>query len=327
MNRREFLKIASVAGLMLPVSRVVSAFPFRYSTHGEQLELVQKSSFAMGSVVSFDLYTSDRKLALESVRKVMSRLKELEALFSVYQPDSEISRMNRSAGKKSVSLSPETLSILDKAIRASEQSAGYFDVTIEPLMELYGFRAEADEKIIPPTDRELAQLENAIGIRNLKIEGNSAGLLNEKSNVDLGGIGCGFAVDEALKILKSDGIDNFLINFSGDLFISGRSPESETWEVTILNPADQEKSPVLQVTDCAVSTSGSYQNRRSSGSSQSWGHLIDPRSRKPSEPELSFSVITQTATDADIFSTAGYLNPVQADGWKSSGLIRDFVVI
>lgn len=326
MNRRDFLRLVGVAGLMFPVARVASGWVPDVRIHGERLTLVTRQVFVMGSVFHLHLLTPDEPAAWQDLNRVVARLRFLESVWSVYLPESDLSRLNTSAGADPVTADSSTLQLLEAARDLHSLTDGLFDPTVEPIMRAFGFREEAGSTIHPPSDKELARLESAIGVRNLVIDGNGIGLTNRLSAVDPGGIGCGLALDESVDMLKAAGYNQAFLNFSGDVFAMGSDPDGNGWEVEILNPAIPGLNETLRICDLALSTSGAYENRRGNGQI-SWGHIIHPARRRPEEPVQSVTVMAKTATRADGLSTAAFLKPDLLPVWKSTGLITDFSVL
>ncbi|NUQ81493.1 MAG: FAD:protein FMN transferase [Bacteroidetes bacterium] len=326
MNRRDFLRLVGVAGLLFPVARVASGWVPDVRIHGERRTLVTRQVFVMGSVFHFHLLTPDEKSAWQDLNRVVARLRFLESVWSVYLPESDLSRLNASAGTDPVTVDSSTRRLLETAKELHALSGGLFDLTVEPVMRLFGFRKDPDQLIDRPTDKELAALESAIGIGNVETKGSLAALRNGMSAVDPGGIGCGLALDESVSMLRSAGHDRAFLNFSGDVFALGSDPDENGWEVEILNPTIPDKNEILRIRDTALSTSGAYENRRGNGL-VSWGHIIHPQHRRPEEPVQSVTVVAKSATMADGLSTAAFLKPDLLPVWKSSGYLTDFSIL
>lgn len=326
MNRRDFLRLVGVAGLLFPVARVASGWVPDVRIHGERRTLVTRQVFVMGSVFQFHLLTTDEKSAWQDLNQVVNRLRFLESVWSVYLPESDLSGLNASAGADPVTVDSSTRHLLQSARDIHTVTGGLFDPTVEPVMRLFGFRQDPDQLIDRPTDKELAALESAIGIATIEMEGSQIRLKHPLSAVDPGGIGCGLALDESVSMLRSAGHDRAFLNFSGDVFAMGSDPDENGWEVEILNPSNPEKNEILRIRDTALSTSGAYENRRGNGL-VSWGHIIHPQHRRPEEPVQSVTVMAKSATMADGLSTAAFLKPNLLPVWKSAGLLTNFSIL
>lgn len=324
MNRRKFLKSAAAVSLLFPVSRLASTAPFSVLHRGENFQFIQKSAFLMGSVVTFDVYTSDKKHALKTIEKAVKRGREIEDRLTVYSPQSETGQLNQSGKKELLSASDDFMSCLKSAHYYHDLTNGLFDITIEPLMTLFGFREDESVRIDYPDDKTLARFQNCIGMKNVGIEGRSVYFNHPETKIDFGGIGCGYALEEMKAILVESGISRAMINFSGDIALLGSPPVYTGWSIEILNPKDRGRNIKLNVSDCVISTSGSYENRRSESVSKSWGHIINPKLLYPTEPLTSLSVISDSARHADALSTAGYLDSAQLQNFQTSNLIKSY---
>lgn len=327
MNRRNFLKSAAAVSLLFPVSRLASTAPFSVLHRGENFQFIQKSAFLMGSVVTFDVYASDKKNALKSIEKAIKRASEIESRLTVYSNESEVGQLNKSGKKELLNASDDLILCLKSAQNYHGLTDGLFDITVEPLMKLFGFRRDESDVIQYPDDKTLMHFEHVIGMENVRFEERSVYFNHAETQIDLGGIGCGYALEEMKSILLESGTSRAMINFSGDIALLGSPPEYKNWPIEILNPVDRDKNINLNLSDCIISTSGSYQNRRSESFSKSWGHIIHPKLLYPTESLASVTVVSHSALHADALSTAGYLNPSKLPEFRASNLITDYYEI
>jgi len=233
---------------------------------------------------------------------VFAEAKRIENLLSKYIPDSEISRLNRSGSLK---VSPDTFYIIKKAKELCQASAGAFDITVAPLVDLWGF-----------TNRQY-KLPAEDSIKNtLKLVGCDKIILHEKDNVvefkfpgmkiDLGAIGKGFAIDCAVKILKENNINSCLINAGGQVYALGEKSGSP-WKVAIQNPRKPEITGTLELKDKSVSTSGDYEQFFFENGKR-YCHIIDPKTGYPVTSGVSsITVVTDSGLEADALSTAVFV--------------------
>ena len=309
-SRRKFLgRSSSLAfGLLLlsPIPRLSSV---RY---GSRRTLVRRASFTMGTVVEATVYGETRSQCDAAIDLVFEEFDRCDRLMSVFRPESQISLLNRNAGKSAVKVDRSIIEILQDAETMSRRTGGAFDVTVEPLMELWGFRPDSHPGARPrtlPSDRVIAETLEAVGHRNivLDVDQEMVGLLHPKARLDLGGIAVGYSLDRAAEILRSEGIQHALIMHSGDIVALGSPPEDEAWKVGIADPSEPGR-PItsVQLRDAALSTSGNYQNFVEFDGRR-YGHLVDPKTGYPGESVLSTTVISSRATDADGLSTAAFL--------------------
>jgi len=322
VSRREFLnRSASLAfGFVL-----VSPFsPFLLAPSRLCRELVEKSTlprtstvvhratFTMGTIVQVSACGENRAHCNHAIERMFAEFYRIDRLMSVYKADSQISQINRQAGRSGVRVDQCLVEILELANRFSSFTDGAFDVTIEPLMELWGFRSDNPPQAglrTRPSDREIAETLQAVGHRNVIIDQNSStvGLAHPRSRIDLGGIAVGYSLDRAAEILRAEGIEGALINHSGDLFALGGPQEGDAWEVHIADPLQPETAITsVRIRDSALSTSGSYRNFLEI-EGERFGHIMDPRNGFPRDAVLSTTAIAPKGVDADGLSTAAFV--------------------
>lgn len=262
----------------------------------------------MGSVASFDVIAPREEEAEAAIRRAVQVFRDLDARLSMYRSDSEVAALERAAGADPVSISTDTERVLRSAQEVTDATGGRFDVTIEPLMRRWGFRDVPSAPIERPTDDELRALERRIGASKLEVGDGKARLARSGMAIDVGGIAGGYALDRALAAVRTFDVAAALINFSGDIHCFGQPAEDAPWTVRLVDPQTQQPGSVtLTLHDEALSTSGSYQNRRHSSSGASWGHLLLPSAAEPIAPVGSVTVRHASAQVADAWSTAVYL--------------------
>ena len=264
----------------------------------------------MGSTCEIAVWDADRARALRAVRAAFAEMQALDALLSTYKPASEISRLNARAGGALEKIDPRTFEALRAAKDASAQSDGAFDPTVGPLLRAWKLR----EPGVVPVGPEVTEFDRArqnLGWRDLVLDesSGSARLARAGMELDLGGIGKGFAVDRAVDILKEAGVPSALVNFSGNLRAYGRPPRGRAWKFEVRHPREEGRAmAVVEFEEGALSTSGDYERRttiRLEG--KSYTHIVDPKSGRPVEGVASVTVFAPTATEADALSTAAFV--------------------
>ena len=258
-------------------------------------ETASYSNLIMGTFCDFTFTPVPGINSNEIAAKVFDRLRYLESLWSIYQKESEVSRLNREGRIKP---SPETLTLLEKSLEISRISNGAFDITVAPLMSAW--RESEKTGKLP----DLKSLVPLIGYRKLAIEKNgTVRFLQKGMAIDLGGIGKGAAVDEAVSLLKSSGVKSGIVNLGGNLYAFGDGSHRGRWEVGIQNPHGSGVINAISVKNQGVSTSGNYQRYFEIGGKR-YSHILNPQTGSlPNYPE-SVTVIAPTAVLADGFSTA-----------------------
>lgn len=312
IDRKKFLQMAVTGGFGLLFG---GNWPQSWQEKGVRLKAVERQSFVMGSVISFQVVAESEKAGYEAIRKAEKVFRSLEKTFSMYDGQSEMAALAKAAGKNPLPVTDEALQLLQYAKKISIETNGRFDVTIEPAMKKWGFRNDPDELITPPADKEILKLERLIGSNKIEIENGTVMLTEPGMAIDTGGIAGGFALDKAMQIMKESDIKAGFINFSGDIHCFGKPMDTENWPVYIWNPVTNEPLPEpVELRDEALSTSGAYQNRRHSTKDHSWGHMLLPFAAEPVEPIYSVSVTHPSAIAADVWSTSIYVGAEAPEG-------------
>lgn len=257
----------------------------------------------MGSLLDIQVFTSDTRHAHQAIQKAFEEFHRLDGLLSVFKPTSLVTQINRGAGKCAVELPDEVLALVQHAMIYEKATDGNFTILVEPLMRLWGFRGHESARY--PTDRELHLAVEAACPGSLFIEAknNMVGLLNPHSAIDFGGIAVGYALDRAVAVLRSEGIECGLINHAGDIIAMGAPPDSEGWDVAITDPSNRADAAYqFTLKDAAIATSGNYESYRDVGETRI-GHILTPHRGSNPNHYLSLSIITSNAMDADALST------------------------
>lgn len=285
-------------------------------------ESAERQFFAMDTVMSVKVSGPKGEEAVEAVCSEISRL---DALFSRTDPDSDISRLNAAAGSGTwTTLSGETAEVLTMARAYAEETGGAFDVTIAPVMDAWGF-GTAEETYRVPDGETLQTLLPLVDSQKLTMgeDGTSARLELAGMEADLGGIAKGYAADRAVSLLEEAGITSALLNLgTSTISLVGSKADGSPWRVAVRDPADESGTLcVLELSDCALSTSGGYE-RYFEEDGQVYHHILDPKTGAPAQSGLSsVTVVTEQGTDADVWSTALYVMGTgeALDFWRQEG--------
>lgn len=273
-------------------------------TEPAELERFEAQKPAMGVLFKVVGYAENEDQARLAVGQAFERIETLNAIFSDYDPDSEISRLTRLAkpgGWQSVS--PELYTVLQKARQVSEGSAGAFDVTVGPLSQ---FWREVRKSKMNPDPFRIEALSETVDFQAVELHpfAHLVRLSRMDLQLDFGGIAKGFAADEALKTLRTQGVDRALIDASGDISFSQPPPGRDAWVVAVA-PLEQGGPPAyrLAMAGNAVATSGdAWQHVEIEG--VRYSHIIDPRSGWALRGKQSVTVIAPTGTQADAWASA-----------------------
>ncbi len=234
-------------------------------------------------------------------------LEELEDLLSTWRPDSEISSFNRTAGQAWFPVAPDTFEVVTAAQGIAAASGGAFDITVGPLVDLWGFGAGSKERQKVPTDREIETIQRQTGFRKLRLRLEPPALAKDhpELQLDLSAIAKGYAVDRLAMLVEEAGVTDYLVELGGELRVRGsRGGKSWTVGVEVPEPGATGVHTVLRLGDCALATSGDYRNYREEGGRR-YSHAIDPVSGRPVSHDLaSVTVVAVTCTEADGWATA-----------------------
>lgn len=246
----------------------------------------------------------------EQVQQVIDeQLRLINQQMSTYLPDSELSRLNRAPVGDAVVVSNNLFDVLLLSLEVGWLSDGAFDITVEPLVELWGFGPGehhlADE--VPEPDQVRALLERT-GFTYLEFDlaGNRVTRHRELS-LDLSGVAKGFAVDKVAEVLDYAGFQNYMVEIGGELRLRGNSPRGTPWRIAIEEPDPAGLRSVhkaLELTDIAMATSGDYRNYFEQDGKR-YSHTIDPKTGYPVTHNLaSVTVLSDEAAYADALATA-----------------------
>jgi thiamine biosynthesis lipoprotein len=258
-------------------------------------ESVQKQTrFLMNTAVTIQL--PGDATDLELIEKAFERMEEVDRKFNVLSAESPIYHFNH----ENVPITdPEVLALVETSLELSKESGGAFDITVYPLVDLWGFFRDAPAV---PTPVDIAAGLKRVGWQQLRIEGGSLTKLNNDVEIDLGAIAKGYAVGEAVKVLKSKGVTSALIDAGGDIYAIGELG-GRPWKVGIRKPRGEGVIGVLDVSDLTVVTSGDYE-RFFEKDGVRYHHILDPTSGFPAYGLTSVTVICDDPVRGDGLSTA-----------------------
>lgn len=270
-------------------------------------ETVRLNGPTMGTTWSLVYVPAAQQPVPEEVRTgVQAVLDAIDATMSTYREDSELSRLNRATPGSWFQLSGELMQVLMTAIQVGTQSGGAYDVTVGPLVDLWGFGPGAPV-VQPPKPEEIQARLAQVGQQHLRFNLHGGSVMKQrKLAVDLSSLAKGYAVDRAARWLGENGVQRFLLEVGGEMKLSGHSGRGDQWRVAIEQPdaGGRAVAATLQASDVAVATSGDYRNFFDYQGKR-YSHTIDPRSGWPVAHDLvSVTVVHPSAMLADAWATA-----------------------
>lgn len=265
----------------------------------ENQVLIYKKKYIMGTVFEIAAYDHSPDHASAAIEKAFEEIIGLDDLLSNYKPQSALSNLNRSAHFHQEVVPADLYRIVEQSVQYSRMSGGKFDISVAPLVNLW--KAALLGEKMPSREQEEA-VRSCVGYE--KIELTPPDRISFRSSclrIDLGAIGKGYAVDRAVEVLRSSGIQNALINAGGStLFAMGSPPGQNGWLLHLRDPSAK-VDPQVVLTDESVSTS--EQTAPSLLGKDSPGHIIDPDTGIPLKSDFAVSAISRTATESDALST------------------------
>lgn len=266
-------------------------------------EEYSKSGFFFDTVVNVSIYDNDKSHADKVLTKCIDFCTYYDSIFSVNNPKSDIYKINNS-NESEVVVSEDTIFILEKAIEYSKQSNGLFDITIEPLYELWDFNSS--EHINLPDKNNINELIKNVDYSNINISPiNKTVTLKKGSKITLGALAKGYIADKLKEYLISEGITSGVINLGGNIQTFGTKPDKTPYTIGIQKPFSNngEIATTVQIINKSVVTSGTYQ-RYFELNNICYHHIINPNTGYPADSNLSsVSIITKNSLDADAYST------------------------
>lgn len=262
---------------------------------------VSRTKLTMGTVVKITLFDGGSEEVLD---KAFNRIEEIENLVSVNKEGTELDKLNENSGIKPVKLSDTSYDIIKKGLYYTKLSKGGYDLTIGPLVKLWSIGLP-EAKV--PTQEEINQAISKIDYSKVDINYDTKEIfLSEKGmSIDLGSIAKGYATDEVVNILRTEGVKSAIIDLGGNIYALGLKEGNKNWNIGIQNPFDDRGSAIgsLQVSDKTVVTSGVYE-RYIEKDGIKYHHILNPITGYPYETEIQgVSIIADKSIDGDALST------------------------
>ena len=292
------IKWLVITGLAFFIASCSKTDPELLHIQGQTMGTYYQVKYVLDAKQQSNMQLSARALQIE----IDKRLEQVNNQMSTYRPGSELSRFNKA--EKSLTVSDALRDVVEAALTLSEQSNGAFDVTVGPLVNLWGFGPDKrPEKV--PSQALINEKMQIVGSQYLSVEGNRLSKSIPELYLDLSSIAKGYGVDFIAAYLQELGINNYLVDIGGELRVQGLKPAEGKWTLAIERPvAGQNVQRLIHIGDNAIATSGDYRNYFESDGIR-YSHTIDPKTGKPITHKLvSVTVIDKSCMLADGFATA-----------------------
>lgn len=263
--------------------------------------VVKRAQMQMGTLVTITAVAASEPVAQAAASAGFAEIRRLEELLSTWMPGSELSRVNASAGVRPVPVSPETLAVVQHSLKAAEMTEGAFNIAIGPAVEAWS----VTERARIPSEAELDSLKPLLDLHAVHIDVRERTIYLEKAGmrIDVGGIGKGYAADQAVLAMKKAGATAGVAALSGDIKTFGQLPGGKQFPVAIQHP--RREGAVLAWIDLqneAISTAGDYE-RFFEQEGIRYHHILDPRTLQPARGCQSVTVVAKEGVWADGLDT------------------------
>lgn len=307
--RKDFITISSIRNeILMRKIFLISLALILLSACQPTLKTIRYSGKTMGTIYNIVAITHNDNAADGLEAKLEKKLATVNKHLSNWDPNSEISRFNSSKTVKPLKISPMMAKVMSAANIVHSKSQGFFDVTLSPLIDLWGFGPATSRKSVP-SEEKIRQALSRIG-QGAHLTLDEAALTLTKSNpdthVNLSAIAKGFGVDEMADTLRAAGIQNFMVEIGGDLIASGTNPQGDKWQIGIEypDPAGRRVQLIAKISNMAMATSGDYRNFFEKDGIR-YSHILNIKTGRPvTHKTVSVTVITQSAMLADAWATA-----------------------
>jgi thiamine biosynthesis lipoprotein len=297
--------ILALVGLAFVGTLALISF-YTYSSRSSSGHIYQKRRFLMGTLVTISVVSDGRERAFSAMDRAFHTLQKIESQTSRRIAASFTNRINEAAGRAMVSVSSSYLALIQQSVEYFRMTEGSFDITVGPLTTLWQFE---DGQGRLPDDEEISRNMFLVNCRNLQVDEihQTIGLKKVGALIDLGGIAKGFAVDQAVSVLKEEGMPGGMVNAGGDIRLFGLKPSQERWRIGIQHPRQLNAILAsLKLTDTSIVTSGDYE-RYFFKDGIRYHHILDPKSGQPARGCQSVTIVSETALSGDALSTGVFI--------------------
>lgn len=275
---------------------------------GQDTIRLERKLNAMGTGYTLDLYGSNAGILEAAAEESFEEVQRLDQMMSNYIPDSELSNVNDHAADRPVQVSRELFDLLETCGDYSRKSEGTFDITVGPLMKVWGFYKGTGHL---PHRAEIKTALELVGYQKVQLDPahRTVHFAEHGMNLDLGGVGKGYALDRVVAILRRRGITSALISGGGSSIYGIGAPPNDKrgWYIRIRDPKDANKTAAeVYLNNQSLSTSGNYEKFFWT-EGKLYSHIMDPRTGYPSEGMLSVSIVSPKTLDSEIWAKPYYI--------------------
>lgn len=264
----------------------------------------KETQFLMDTIIEITVYGPEGQGAVQAA---FAEFKRLQDISNKFDPNSQVSLINRLAGQEKASVDPDLARMLLRSQELSDKLEGTFDVTIGPLSDLWGIGRKGD---FVPSQAEIDRVLPLVNYRLMQVDpvNNTVYLSKAGMQLDLGGVAKGYATDKAIEILKSKGIKSALVNAGGDVRVIGGKPDGTPWRIGVQAPRNPDGmiAKLAMTAWDTMETSGDYQ-RYITKDGVRYSHILDPKTGRQPRNLTSVTMVINNSGDGDILSTALFI--------------------
>ena len=291
---------------------ILSILSIFFISCGKKVEKIEESKFLFGTYIKIIVYSDNKEKAMESIEKAFNEIQRIDEKYNSKSEGSLIYNLNNS-DNKTLKLDEEGIKLFEGVNKAYELSEHKYDVTIAPLLELWGFTEEAMEltTLKLPTKEEIEFTKTFVDYEKVKISDD--GTLTIESpvkEIDTGSFLKGYAISRAKEVLKNEGIKSAFITSISSIDLIGTKPEDKPWKIGLQNPENpSEMIGIVPLRDRAMGVSGDYQTYVEIDG-EMYHHILDKDTGYPVTDKKMVVVLCDNAFDADLLSTTFFLMPI-----------------
>ncbi len=285
------------------MERFVFALIVLFTSAVSGQKIYKRALSMLGSPFEITVVANDSISAEKALDMAVAEVRRVENLISDWKPDTEISAVNRNAGKQAVKVSNEVFDLVSRSLKISELTEGAFDVSYASMDRIWKFDGSMTAM---PTPEAIQKSVERVGYHNIIMDTKNTTIFlkNEGMKIGLGGIGQGYIADNIKALLIANGFHSGIVNVSGDVSAWGTMPDGKPWTVGIVNPMNKNKIfATFPLIDSAVETSGSYE-KFVVFDGKRYSHIIDPRTGYPAMGIVSVSVFSKQTEISDALATS-----------------------
>lgn len=279
------------------------SLPTESTRLGDDTYKISCSRPAMGTLVSVVASGTSNDQVEDVIGSAFQEMDRLVALLSRYDSSSAVCCLNAQGSIRG--LHPEFSHLVSRSLQFHELSSGAFDISVEPIVDLFRDRLDSDDPV-EPSRTEIAEVLELVGSRHIELTSDGLGFKRSGMSVSLNGIAKGYIVDAFAKVLEEGGIEDYLINAGGDVRVGGTKEEGLPWTVAVQDPSRNDRFPdTINLTNAAVATAGCYEKHFDCA--QRFHHIINSETGLSPQVNLSVSVVAQSAMVADALATGVFV--------------------